>query len=367
MKWRIEGAWRENGEDAELIVEAVDASAAQAIASKKGLLVASVVPLGGAMPYASSPVIINNTEPSRGVSGLGIAALVLGIISCLVAWVPFVGVVSLPISLIGLLLGVIGITIAAASKRQSMAMAVAGSIVCVVAIGLVLALTVLPLGAVVTAAGSAAQNRPTTSATVPAPPVTPPPAVSFAPDPVGEVPPAEQPPAADAPAVIPDENPLVVDASKSRSIEVGDVRVTLEGVWKSRPSFSRYGDTVTGADDNLIIDVTISNLATTRRLSYRPWMDDPRFGEEVMTLRDEHDNLYRRISMGFGSFPAGGVEDPDSVNPGVGLRDRFVFEVPIDAAQRLRLKLPLSYVGGDGEAVFEIPRSMISVSPPPRI
>src|SRR5687767_6501003 len=46
---------------------------------------------------------------NRTASGLGIAALVLGIIGVLVGWIPFCGIISIPVAVVGLILGIIAI------------------------------------------------------------------------------------------------------------------------------------------------------------------------------------------------------------------------------------------------------------------
>src|SRR5437773_1305931 len=50
--------------------------------------------------------------PPKTASGLGIAALVLGILAVLVAWMPFCGVVVMPLAIVGLVLGIFGIVLA---------------------------------------------------------------------------------------------------------------------------------------------------------------------------------------------------------------------------------------------------------------
>src|ERR1035438_7488787 len=48
-----------------------------------------------------------SVEIKRGVSPLGIASLVLGIIACLFCWIPFLGLLVLPLALIGLVLAIV--------------------------------------------------------------------------------------------------------------------------------------------------------------------------------------------------------------------------------------------------------------------
>ncbi len=85
-----------------------------------------------------APVHVAVTLPQeKKVSGLGIAALVLGIIACLTARIPMIGLISLPFSGIGVLLAIIGFIVAAGSKTRGKGMLVSGFAVCIVAVILV--------------------------------------------------------------------------------------------------------------------------------------------------------------------------------------------------------------------------------------
>ena len=70
---------------------------------------------------------------TKSVSGLGIAALVLGLIACLGCWIPMCGILSLPFAILGALFGVIGIIIAKLNKKADVGLPIAGTIVCVTA------------------------------------------------------------------------------------------------------------------------------------------------------------------------------------------------------------------------------------------
>jgi len=91
-----------------------------------------------AMPYQPPPLPAN-VATSKGTSGLGIAALVLGIIACLTAWIPLLGIVAVPIAVIGLVLGALGLVFSLVGRRSQIGMPVSGIIVCGVAIGIQIA------------------------------------------------------------------------------------------------------------------------------------------------------------------------------------------------------------------------------------
>ncbi|HEV8603838.1 MAG TPA: type II secretion system protein GspG [Tepidisphaeraceae bacterium] len=71
----------------------------------------------------------------KSASGLGIAALVLGILAVLVAWMPFCGLVVMPMALVGLVLGIFGIVLSR-KGRTGIGMPIAGTTLCAVAIAL---------------------------------------------------------------------------------------------------------------------------------------------------------------------------------------------------------------------------------------
>ena len=72
---------------------------------------------------------------------MGIAALVIGIISLLIAWVPCIGMIALFPATIGLILGIIDI-IVNAKKSKPKGMGIAGTICCAVAIACVFVVAV---------------------------------------------------------------------------------------------------------------------------------------------------------------------------------------------------------------------------------
>lgn len=78
---------------------------------------------------------------TKSVSGLGIAALVLGLIACLGCWVPMCGIFSLPFAMLGALFGVIGIIIAKLNKKSYVGLPIAGTIVSITAAFIAIAVT----------------------------------------------------------------------------------------------------------------------------------------------------------------------------------------------------------------------------------
>ena len=75
------------------------------------------------VPYPhSQPNVVVKTEKSSRVktaNGVGIAGLVLGIIACLGAWIPFYGAISLPVAILAFLFGLVGLIVSVVGRRSS--------------------------------------------------------------------------------------------------------------------------------------------------------------------------------------------------------------------------------------------------------
>jgi len=96
----------------------------------------------------------NVPDTQRGVSGLGITALVLGLLSLVVAiFMPCVGIfLVVPVGGIGLILGLIGL--ATAGQKMGKGIPIAGTVICVVAIGVSVYWWVAGIGAMGSAANA---------------------------------------------------------------------------------------------------------------------------------------------------------------------------------------------------------------------
>jgi hypothetical protein len=74
----------------------------------------------------------------KATSGFGIAGLVLGLLACPTAWIPLVGFLTIPISVLGLVLAGVGIVVSAIGKRTRLEMPIAAAVVSFVALLLAL-------------------------------------------------------------------------------------------------------------------------------------------------------------------------------------------------------------------------------------
>ena len=76
-----------------------------------------------------------------GHSVLGMASLALGIIACVLCWMPILGLAAVPIGLIGALLGVFGLLLSALFRKSSVALPAGGIFVCILAAAISIAST----------------------------------------------------------------------------------------------------------------------------------------------------------------------------------------------------------------------------------
>jgi len=285
---------------------------------------------------------VMNVEIRRGASPLGIAALVLGIIACLGSWIPFLGLLSIPLALIGLLLGFIGFIMAAVNKKTGFAFPVSGGVICVIAIAIAIASTG---GGAKTLSDIAAQNQQTKQTVV---------SRTTSSGSQKTPPPAESAPDAQSPT------PAEVWASAASAVQQGDAQVQVVSVGVGKVSLKdMFGDSQQSTDDLLMIRIKVTNTSAGKKLDYRTWRGaNFSFGEDFGSLTDDYGNTYKRITFGASTKPTGAVES-ESIYPGKSISDVLVFEQPVEAMKWLHLKLPAKNFDGDGMLRFEIPSGMV--------
>ena len=292
-----------------------------------------------------------SVEIKRGASPLGIAALVLGILACLICWIPIIGLLSIPLSIIGLLLGFIGLIMATISKKTGFAFPVGGEIVCLLAIIIAISST----GSCVKAVSEATEKAERTNQFI-VPAETP-----------------ESAPSASAESKLSESGVASGEASTpppdeqwtnaANAVQQGDIQVRVTDVSVGKVELERmFGDMAQSQDELLIITVQVNNLSSAKKLDFRTWRGgDFSVGRDVASLCDDNSNSYKRITFGASSVPVGGVSR-ESVYPGKSVTDVLVFEVPVDVAQWLHIELPAGNFGGEGMIRLEIPASMIKMN-----
>ena len=71
---------------------------------------------------------------TKGVNGLGLAALILGLIAALGCWIPLLNVISIILASLGILFGLLGFLIALVGRKSGVGLPVSGLIICLTAI-----------------------------------------------------------------------------------------------------------------------------------------------------------------------------------------------------------------------------------------
>jgi hypothetical protein len=77
--------------------------------------------------------MVGETAPAKGMSILGLLALVLGVVAIPVAIIPCLGIITLPVSGLGALLGLLGIVVSVSGKKSGLALPLIGFILSAVA------------------------------------------------------------------------------------------------------------------------------------------------------------------------------------------------------------------------------------------
>ncbi len=288
----------------------------------------------------------SSDEVRRGISPLGIAALVLGILSCFFCWIPLLGLLALPLAAIGVLLAIAGIIMANTGKKAGLAFPIGGGIVCVVAMSIALVIT----GGFSRAFSSAIERGKRTNQE------------SDSPTPTRETTPSKQDPT--SPAQEPKSPPrerVSGDWSKSRSVKQGQTRVTVSKVHIGSVNHSDVlGRSQTTDEEFFTIDLGVANLSSTKKMDFQTWRGGKfSVGSGTASLKDNHENNYKRINI----VPASANGDPSpddvSIYPQKEQHDLVVFESPVENIEWLHLELPASNFGGDGMLRLEIPMTQV--------
>jgi hypothetical protein len=262
--------------------------------------------------------------------GLGLAALLVGVMALPLAWVPGVGPLGMAVAGGGVLLGVVGVIMAGLHRGEGLAFPIAGWAVSCVALGVGLA---QHFG--VFTPHVEPTNPPVVAVVEPSKPP---------PEPAK---PAEEPaaPAKELPWFDISRNPYQVD----------DVRLRLGHVIVGRVQQVLIERSET-PDDCLGVQLRIENIGKTRKIDYRGWATS---AASSIRLHDNFGNPYRRREPDLLSTFVGQVREPTAIHPGEHVDDLLVFEKPIPKISYLRLELPAAALGGTGTFRLHIPGSVI--------
>ena len=264
----------------------------------------------------------------KGVSGFGVASLIVAILAVLLCWLPLLGMIAIPLAIIALLLGFIGLLVSLIGGRSGVGFPVAGAFTAILAIFV----QVLVTGGMMAAVGKAvvkAQNsaiRPISRSSALMARLAHPPADGRRQR---------------------TRSSRTTSAFASSAHRVAKVKLTEQGEPDSQKS-------------HLAITLEISNLSQSKPASYRGWSGEERsVGRDYATVEDDSGNKYKQVQYGSLNKLLGQVTSEQSIDPGKIQRDILFFEAPVDGAKYLHLELPASNFGGTGMIRFEIPASML--------
>ncbi len=300
--------------------------------------------------------------------GLGIPAILLGVAGLGLSLTPFVlttranlPIIGLPLSALGLLLGVGGLAVALMRKGHGVGFPIAGSSCSAVAVVMAILGLVSP---------RADNNGPAVVATS-TPLTTPSPHEPLPEDYKKD---KETRPAADAPRWI--------DVSKNAAV-LQDLRVRVKMVLVSHVKKKTILDGQVETPENYLgIQLMLDNLSKTKKIGYKGWSGTAATGDlnealkalggegggikdvlspgkNAATVTDNFGNSYKRLALDAGEEIPGQVNKETSIYPDGSVEDLLVFEPPLENAEYLHLQLPAAACGMTGTLYLEIPRKMI--------
>ncbi len=262
-------------------------------------------------------------------------ALFAGSLALLLPSVPFLAVLSKPVSGLGLLLALLGGVVPALQKQTSPTVPLSVAGLCLIAL-----LFVGPW--------SRSRAPDTRSVTITRDP--------------GGIPAHQQHKGeewvdASSASLRQDGLRIEILAVQLGGVEIKDDRKKDEPKQEDRPTFSK--------EKYLVIKVRVTDEAVIfHRSSYQPWSnrrDSPSKHPPILT--DDTGKSYLQETFDPAPQKVEGRGDHLFLTPGHQLRDVLVFPPPADSVKFLRLELPGSAFGKPGKFRFQIPRSIIQVTP----
>jgi hypothetical protein len=297
--------------------------------------------------HVAQALSVNVHLPKR-TSSLGVVSLILGVVAFLFCWVPVLGILSLPLSALGVLLAAIGLGIALVRRGSGIGWPIGGGAVSVLALAIGVA-QVAVIGSCAEAITKSSEQGTRTNQQV------------VGPGP-GEAGRGEQAGTSDAGTAPPPPATQEQEwASAKGSVRQGDVELTVSSVFIGKvPVRGGFDDGDSVSEDELLaVQLEIVNRSESKKVEYESWLGrDISFSRDYATLQDNFGNNYRRVSFGFGTEIVGHTEKA-SIYPGKSLADVLVFQAPVEKAEYLNLELPADNCGGTGMFRLRIPADMI--------
>lgn len=322
------------------------------VVHRESTIIEPTVTTPSVVHQAGPAVQVNLQQQSSAAHSLGISSVILGILGLLICWIPLIGLLGVPLSGLGLLLGGIGLVIAFARKGSGIGFPVAGASIC----GLALLICFAVNAAVVSGAAGVAKAA------------------------SDRVKARQEQEAADAaaiaalPAVVPENpaepvpfeepaRPVAVDPVKGAGSAFEDDLAVVQFVSASvgKVPLVDFRGEVSGqsVDDLLMVRIRIINKSDVKKIEYRSWGDAEFYDKHGATMVDEFDNSYSRSRFGISSRPEGRTAR-ESIYPEKSIEDVLVFDRPVDKSQFIVLKMPKAAYGGSGDAYMKISASSIT-------
>jgi hypothetical protein len=169
-------------------------------------------------------------------------------------------------------------------------------------------------------------------------------------------------------AALSDEKPTAaqqgefVDFTKQAQ-QQGDLRIIVTNATIGTAPLEGPPNKKKPADKCLIVQVRLNNVGAERKYDFTGW---GQWGSDhAGTLRDTKGKTFKLKRFDASWEIKGQVHSPVGIFPGKSIEDILVFEAPPlkDIPAHMRLELPASAFGGEGNLQFEIPGSKVSVSP----
>ncbi|MCH9023543.1 MAG: hypothetical protein IID32_12390 [Planctomycetes bacterium] len=146
---------------------------------------------------------------------------------------------------------------------------------------------------------------------------------------------------------------------------IGDMRLELVELWLSpvyaphtneKGSWARYRI----RDESLLIVLRLTNTSTTRLIRYVGWRPDQSMeASQLVTVFDNQSNFYQGFSAW--PHPNGGLKGGVTFRPGQVEQEILVFEVPVEDASTLTIRLPNDVFGIEGETKLKIDLSKVLI------
>jgi hypothetical protein len=142
----------------------------------------------------------------------------------------------------------------------------------------------------------------------------------------------------------------------------GDLRTTVVSASIGTPPLEGPPGKKKPADKCLIVSVKLNNVGAARKYDFSGW---GQWGSDhAATLRDTKGKTFKLKRFDASWEIKGQVHSAVGVFPGKSVEDILVFDAPAakDLPSHMRLELPASAFGGEGNLQFDIPGSKVNVS-----